>query len=195
MAFELPELPYGKNEFGAFISAEGFDYHHGKHHAAYVNNLNKAITGNAFETMSLEEVIKKSNKEANLPVFNNAAQHWNHSFFWKCMRPGGGGEPTGEIKKLIERDFGSYEAFKTEFSNAAATVFGSGWAFLTMDSGEKLKIVKYSNAGTPFIDDLKGLMTIDVWEHAYYIDHRNARPNFIDSFWKFVNWDFVNNNL
>ncbi len=195
MAFELPELPYGKNEFGAFISAEGFDYHHGKHHAAYINNLNKAIVGNSFETLSLEEIVKKSNKESNLPVFNNAAQHWNHSFFWKCMRPGGGGEPTGELKKLIERDFGTFDAFKTEFSTAATTVFGSGWAFLAMDGNEKLKIVKYSNAGTPLIDDLKGIMTIDVWEHAYYIDHRNARPNFIESFWKFVNWDFANNNL
>lgn len=195
MAFELPELPFEKKDFSSFISVEGFDYHHGKHHAAYVTKLNGAVKGTSYEGLSLEEAIRKSDTENNLAVFNNAAQHWNHSFFWNCFKPNGGGAPTGEMAKLINRDFGSFETFKTEFSNAAATLFGSGWAYLTLNKDEKLEIQKLSNAGTPVVSGDKALMTIDVWEHAYYIDHRNARPNFIDSFWKFVNWDFVNKQL
>lgn len=194
MEFKLPDLPYDKKALAPFISEETFDYHHGKHHAAYVNNLNAAVKDNAFADLSLEEAIKKSFKENNLAVFNNGAQHWNHSFFWKCMSPNGGGAPKGELADMINRDFGSFDAFKEQFSSSAAKLFGAGWAWLTLNNG-KLEIEQMSNAGTPVSFDKKALLTIDVWEHAYYIDYRNARPKFIEGFWDVVNWDHVTANL
>ncbi len=195
MTFKLPELPFEKKDFKGFISAEGFDYHHGKHHAAYVNNLNAAVKDNNYSGLSLEDAVKLAHKEGNMTVFNNGSQHFNHSFFWNCMKPNGGGEPDGEIAKLIERDFGSFENFKSEFSTAAAKLFGAGWAYLALNEQGKIEIMKFSNAGSPFLENKSALLTIDVWEHAYYIDHRNARPNFINLFWDYVNWNFVNKQL
>ncbi|MFN8255157.1 MAG: superoxide dismutase [Bacteroidales bacterium] len=195
MAHVLPELPYSKDAFGKFISAEGFEYHHGKHHAAYVNNLNKMIENNEFQNLNLEETILKSFKEKNTPVFNNSAQIWNHTFFWHCLTPSGGGKPTGKIGDLIDRDFESYDKFKETFSAKAATLFGSGWAWLVVGENGKLEILQMSNAGTPLTENKKALLTIDVWEHAYYIDHRNARPNFIAGFWDVVNWAEVNKRI
>ena len=193
MAFELPALPYAKDALAPHMSAETFDYHHGKHHQAYVNNLNKAVEGTDNEGKSLEDIIAAA--EINSGLFNNAAQHWNHSFFWKCMSPSGGGAATGAAADAIGSAFGSYEKFSEEFSNAAATQFGSGWAWLVTD-GSKLSIEKTANADLPLKHGSKALLTIDVWEHAYYIDHRNARPKFIETFLtNLVNWDFVNQNL
>jgi superoxide dismutase, Fe-Mn family len=195
MAHSLPDLPFAKNAFGTFISAEGFDYHHGKHHAAYVNNLNKLIEGTDFQQLNLEDTIKKSFNDKNVPVFNNSAQIWNHTFFWNCLNPSGGGKPSGKVADLIDRDFGSYDKFKEAFSNKAATLFGSGWAWLVVAENSKLEILQMSNAGTPLTEGKKALLTIDVWEHAYYIDHRNARPNFIAGFWDVVNWAEVNKRI
>jgi Fe-Mn family superoxide dismutase len=195
MSFVLPELPFEKKDFKGFISVEGFDYHHGKHHAAYVNNLNAAVENTDYKSMSLEKVVKKAAEEKNMAIFNNGSQHYNHTFFWNCMKPNGGGLPTGELAKLIERDFGSFENFKKQFSDAGAKLFGSGWAYLALNKEDKLEILQFSNAGSPFVQDKKAVLTIDVWEHAYYIDHRNARPNFINLFWDFVNWDFANKQL
>jgi len=192
MAHLLPDLPFAKDAFGKFISAEGFDYHHGKHHAAYVNNLNKLIEGTDFQQLNLEDTIKKSFIDKNLPVFNNSAQIWNHTFFWNSINPSGGGKPSGKVADLIDRDFESYDKFKEAFSNKAATLFGSGWAWLVVGENNKLEILQMSNAGTPITEGKKPLLTIDVWEHAYYIDHRNARPNFISGFWDVVNWTEVN---
>jgi Fe-Mn family superoxide dismutase len=185
MKFELPELPFAKDALKGIISEETFDYHHGKHHAAYVNNLNKLIEGTKFESMDLESIIKES--EAG--VFNNAAQTWNHTFFWHCLSPNGGGQPTGKVLDEINSAFGSFDAFKEKFSNAAATLFGSGWAWLAKGDDGKLEILQLSNAGTPLTMNKKPILTIDVWEHAYYIDYRNARPQFIEKFWDIVNWD------
>lgn len=195
MAHSLPELPFAKNAFGSFISAEGFEYHHGKHHAAYVNNLNKLIEGTDFQGLNLEDTVKKAFTDKNIGVFNNAAQHFNHSFFWNCLSPSGGGKPTGKLAEMIDRDFGSYDKFKETFSAKAATLFGSGWAWLVTDNSGKLDILQMSNAGTPITEGKKPLLTIDVWEHAYYIDHRNARPSFISGFWDVVNWNEVNNRF
>lgn len=190
MAFVLPELPFAKDAFKGFISEETFDYHHGKHHAAYVNNLNKLIAGTKFEDMKLEEIIR--NSEAG--VFNNSAQVWNHTFFWDSISPNGGGAPTGKVMELIQANFGSFEKFKEDFSNAAATQFGSGWAWLVKNAEGKLEIMQTANAGTPLTTDKKPLLTIDVWEHAYYIDHRNLRPKFIEMYWDFVNWNNIEKN-
>jgi len=193
MAFELPPLPFDKNALEPYMSAETLEFHHGKHHQAYVNNLNKAIAGTDDENKSLEEIIKGA--EINSGLFNNAAQHWNHSFFWNCLTPNGGGEASGEVADLIGSSFGSFEKFSEEFSNAAATQFGSGWAWLVTD-GSKLSVEKTANADLPLKHDHKALLTIDVWEHAYYIDYRNARPKFIETvLTNLVNWDFVNQNL
>ena len=191
MSFELPQLPYEKNALEPHMSAETFEYHYGKHHAAYVSKLNAAIEGTDNANKSLEDIIKS----AEGGLFNNAAQHFNHSFFWKCMKPGGGGEPSGALADAIKRDFGDFAKFKEAFANAAATQFGSGWAWLVVKGG-KLEIVKTPNAGCPITDGATPLLTIDVWEHAYYIDHRNARPAFIATFLdNLVNWDFVAENL
>ena len=191
MAFELPNLPYAKDALQPHMSAETLEYHHGKHHKAYVDNLNKLVAGKPEESKSLEEIIMSSEG----PLFNNSAQIWNHTFFWSCMKPNGGGQPTGDLKAAIDRDFGSFDKFKEEFSNAAATQFGSGWAWLVADGG-KLSVLKTANADLPMKHNKKALLTIDVWEHAYYIDHRNARPKFIETFLtSLANWDFATENL
>lgn len=197
MAFTQAPLPYEKDALESYgMKAETFDYHYGKHHAAYVTNLNNLTQGTEFETMSLEDVIRKSFGDASkVGIFNNAAQVWNHSFFWNCMKPGGGGAPTGELAAKIDSAFGSFDKFKEEFSNAAATQFGSGWAWLVEEAGT-LKITKTPNAENPLVHGQKPLLTLDVWEHAYYIDFRNARPAFIKNFLdNLVNWDFVAQNL
>jgi Fe-Mn family superoxide dismutase len=191
MTFTLPQLPYGLDALAPHISKETLEYHYGKHHNAYVTNLNKLIPGTEFEAMSLEDIIMK----AKGGIFNNAAQVWNHTFYWHSLSPNGGGEPTGKVAEAINKNFGSFAAFKEQFTQAAATTFGSGWAWLVQDSSGALKIISTSNAGTPMTEGLNALLTCDVWEHAYYIDYRNVRPDYISAFWSLVNWDFVASNL
>jgi Fe-Mn family superoxide dismutase len=192
MAFTLPALPYDKSALAPHISAETLDFHHGKHHQAYVTNLNKLTEGKPEANKSLEEVILSSDGG----VFNNAAQIWNHTFYWSSMKPNGGGQPTGDLADAIKRDFGSFEKFSEEFSNAAATQFGSGWAWLVLGADKKLAVTKTGNADLPMKHGQKALLTIDVWEHAYYIDFRNARPKYIETFLKsLANWDFALANL
>ncbi len=194
MAFQLPELPFAPASLQPFLSPETFEYHHGKHHAAYVKKLNDAIAGSDYESTDLEEIVVKSNQEFNKPVFNNAAQHYNHTFFWNCMSPDKP-EISDNLKKQIEQSFGSIEEFKDKFSTAAAGLFGSGWTWLEKTPDGKLQINTYNNADNPLINNNKPLLTIDVWEHAYYIDYRNARPDFIKEFWSVVNWSFVESQL
>ena len=197
MAFELPPLPYDKTALAPFISAQTLDFHHGKHHNAYVTNLNNLIKDTDLAAKSLDEIIMIAAKDlpAKQGIFNNAAQVWNHTFFWSCMKQDGGGSPTGPLLARIEADFGSYEKFAEEFKNAAVTQFGSGWAWLVEDDG-KLKITKTANADLPMAHGLKALLTVDVWEHAYYLDYQNRRPDFVQTFLdKLVNWDFVAQNL
>ncbi len=197
MAFTLPALPYAKDALAPHMSAETFEYHHGKHHNAYVTNLNGLVEKDAsLQGKSLEELILLSAKDdSKAGVFNNAAQVWNHTFFWSCMKPQGGGTPTGALLAKIGADFGSFDAFKAAFTQAATTQFGSGWAWLVLDNGT-LKVTKTGNAGTPMTSGQVALLTIDVWEHAYYIDYRNVRPKFIETFLSsLVNWDFVAENL
>lgn len=191
MAFELPALPYEKNALEPYISAETLEYHYGKHHNAYVTNLNNLIKGTEFEGKSLEEIIKTS----SAGVFNNAAQVWNHTFYWHCLAPKAGGEPTGAVAQAINDSFGSFAEFKEQFSDAAVKNFGSGWTWLVKKADGKLAIVNTSNAATPLTTEDKPLLTVDVWEHAYYIDYRNARPKYLENFWALVNWDFVAKNL
>jgi Fe-Mn family superoxide dismutase len=191
MEHKLPDLPYSKNALEPHISAETLEFHHGKHHAAYVNNLNNLIGGTEFEERSLEDIILKSSGG----VFNNAAQIWNHSFYWNCLKPNGGGEPTGSLAEAIKSAFGSFEDFKKEFSQKAVTLFGSGWAWLVKDKDGAIAIEQTSNAGTPMPAGRKALLTCDVWEHAYYIDYRNARPKYVEAFWNLVNWDFAAKNF
>ncbi len=196
MAFTQPPLPFDSKALEPYgMKAETFEYHYGKHHAAYVTNLNKLTDGTELANKSLEEVIQISFKDSSKAgIFNNAAQVWNHTFFWNCLKPAGGGAPTGDLAAKINQDFGSFDKFKEEFSNAAATQFGSGWAWL-VDDGGTLKVMKTPNAENPLAHGKKALLTIDVWEHAYYIDHRNARPAFIKNFLEqLVNWDFVAEN-
>lgn len=188
---KLPELPYPKNALEPHISAETLEYHHDKHHAAYVNKLNSLIPSTEFETASLEEIIKK----ASGGIFNNGAQVWNHTFYWNCMSPEGGGEPEGALAKAIDEAFGSFTAFKERFSESAAGNFGSGWTWLVTNRDGELEVVNTSNADNPMTNGQRPLLTCDVWEHAYYIDYRNARPKYIDAFWNVVNWDFVARNL
>ncbi|CAB4628808.1 unannotated protein [freshwater metagenome] len=191
MAFELPPLPYAQDALAPHISAETLEYHYGKHHKTYVDNLNKAVAGTDNENASLESIIMS----AEGPLFNNAAQVWNHTFFWNCLTPNGGGQPTGAILDRINADFGSYDAFRAQLTEAGLTQFGSGWAWLVEDGG-KLAIMKTPNADLPMKHGVKALLTIDVWEHAYYIDYRNARAKFIDVVLdSLVNWDFVAENL
>ncbi len=190
MAFVLPDLPYGQDALQPHLSAETLEFHHGKHHNAYVTNLNNLIEGTDLATRSLEEIVL--NSEGG--VFNNAAQVWNHTFYWNSMKPGGGGEPTGPLAEAIARDFGSYEAFKTEVVQAGVTQFGSGWAWLVVENGE-LKIVKTGNADLPLKHGQVPLLTADVWEHAYYIDYRNLRPKYLEVFLASLgNWDFAEAN-
>jgi len=193
MAFELPPLPYAMDALAPLISAETLEYHYGKHHQTYVTNLNNLVDGTDHASASLEDVIMAADNPS--PLFNNAAQVWNHTFYWNSMAPGGGGEPTGEVGEAINSAFGSYDAFRTQFAEAATTQFGSGWAWL-VDDGSGLKVIKTANADLPMKHSAKALLTIDVWEHAYYIDFRNARPNYISTFLdSLVNWDFVAQNM
>jgi Fe-Mn family superoxide dismutase len=191
MSFELPALPYEKNALEPHISAETLEYHYGKHHNAYVVNLNNLLKGSKFEGLSLEEIVKASDGG----IFNNAAQVWNHTFYWHCLSPQGGGEPEGKLAEAINQAFGSFAAFKQQFSDAAVKNFGAGWTWLVKTPEGSLGIVNTSNAATPLTGDDKPLLTVDVWEHAYYIDYRNARPAYLENFWALVNWAFVEKNL
>jgi Fe-Mn family superoxide dismutase len=187
MAHELPALPYEVNALEPVISRETLEYHYGKHHRTYVTNLNNMIPGTDFEGMSLEDIIMK----ASGGVFNNAAQVWNHTFYWNCLGPNGGGEPGGALAEAIDRTFGSLGDFKEAFIKAAATNFGSGWTWLVKNDDGSIEIVSTSNADTPMTGGKTALLTVDVWEHAYYIDYRNARPKYLEEIWKLINWDFV----
>jgi len=187
MTFELPALPYAKNELVPHISEETIEYHYGKHHQTYVTNLNNLIPGTEFDGLTLEEIIVKSSG----PIFNNAAQVWNHTFYWNSLAPKGGGLPTGALANAINTTFGSYEKFKEEFTKCAVTTFGSGWAWLVKNTDGSLALVSTSNAGCPLTTGQIPLLTCDVWEHAYYIDYRNARPSYLEAFWALVNWDFA----
>ncbi len=196
MAVELPPLPYARDALVPHISPNTFDYHYAKHHQAYVTNFNKLASGTPYDELSLEDAIHKAWAEKNAGAFNNAAQVWNHTFYWNSMAPNGGGAPTGALAGHIDKDFGSYDAFKEAFANAGATQFGSGWAWLVL-AGDKLEVRKTPNAETPLTEDgVTPLLTMDVWEHAYYLDYQNARPAYITTFLdKLVNWDFANANL
>ncbi len=187
MAFSLPPLPYETGALAPHISQETLEYHHGKHHNTYVTNLNNLIPGTRFEQMSLEEIVLN----ATGGLFNNAAQVWNHTFYWHCLSPQGGGEPSGALAAAIHDTFGSFAQFKEKFTATAVTTFGSGWGWLVKNGDGSLALMSTSNAGTPAVDGKKPLLTCDVWEHAYYIDYRNARPAYVAAFWNLVNWDFV----
>ena len=187
MAFTLPKLPYEKDALEPFISERTIDFHYGKHHQKYVDNTNSLVEGTPFEDASLEEIIEK----ADGGIFNNGAQVWNHTFYFSQFNPEGSKEPAGKLKEAIDGAFGSFEKFKEQFSSAAATLFGSGWAWLVKDSSGKLEIVKTPNAGNPMRDGKTPLLTCDVWEHAYYLDKQNARPKYIEDFWKIVDWAIV----
>lgn len=191
MSFALPALPYEKNALEPYISAETLEYHYGKHHNTYVVNLNNLIKGTDFENKSLEEIIKTSNGG----IFNNAAQVWNHTFYWHCLAPKAGGEPKGDLAKAIDAKYGSFAKFKEQFTDSAVKNFGSGWTWLVMKENGELDIVNTSNAATPVAGKDKPLLTVDVWEHAYYIDYRNARPKYLENFWALVNWEFVAKNF
>ena len=191
MEHTLPPLPYAKNALEPTISAETLEYHYGKHHQAYVTNLNNLIKGTEFENSPLEEIIVKSSGG----IFNNAAQVWNHTFYWNCLTPNGSGAPSGELATAIDNTFGSFEEFKKQFSQKAVTTFGSGWAWLVKKQDGSISIESTSNADTPMTKGQKALLTCDVWEHAYYVDYRNARPKYVEEFWKLVNWDFVAANF
>ena len=191
MAIELPALPYDRTALEPHISGETIDFHYGKHHKAYVDNLNKLIYGTPFADKSLEEIVKTSDGG----VFNNAAQVWNHTFYWNCMTPNGGGEPTGKLADAINAAFGDFAKFKEQFTDTAVKTFGSGWAWLVQRKDGTVALVSTSNAATPLTGDDTPLMTCDVWEHAYYIDYRNLRPKYLEHFWNLVNWEFVAGNM
>lgn len=191
MSFELPVLPYEKNALEPYISIETIEYHYGKHHQTYITNLNNLIKGTSFEKKTLEEIIRSSDGG----IFNNAAQVWNHTFYWHCLSPNAGGEPTGKVAEAIVSSFGSFAEFKQQFTDAAIKNFGAGWTWLVKKADGKLAIVNTSNAATPLISLDTPLLTIDVWEHAYYIDYRNARAKYLDNFWELVNWKFVAENM
>lgn len=192
MEHTLPPLPYEKNALEPHISAETLDFHHGKHHNTYVVNLNNLIKDTEFANASLEEIIRKAPPGG---LFNNAAQVWNHTFYWNSLSPNGGGTPSGALAEAISKAFGSFDAFKEAFTKAAVTQFGSGWAWLVKNANGGLEIVQTGNAGNPMTDGKTPLLTCDVWEHAYYIDYRNARPKYVEAFWNLVNWDFAASNL
>ena len=192
MAFELPALPFAKDALLPHISPETLDYHHGKHHNAYVVKLNSLVEGTEFAGKSLEDIIRTSQG----PVFNNAAQIWNHTFYWNCLSPNGGGEPTGALAAAITAQWGSFAAFQTAFNDKAVNNFGSSWTWLVKKADGSLDIVNTSNAGTPLTDSsVTPLMTVDLWEHAYYIDFRNARPTYLNAFWALINWEFAEKNF
>ena len=191
MKHQLPDLPYAGDALEPHISAETLSFHHGKHHQTYVTKLNELIAGTEYEDLPLEEVIKR----ASGGIFNNAAQIWNHSFYWNCLSPSGGGAPTGKIAEAIDASWGSFDKFKDELSQSAATNFGSGWTWLVKNAQGGLEILNTSNAGNPLTEGKTPVLTIDVWEHAYYIDYRNDRPKYIEAYWQLVNWEFANKNL
>jgi Fe-Mn family superoxide dismutase len=192
MAFELPNLPYAMDALAPHISRETLEFHHGKHHATYVTNLNNLIKGTKFENSSLEEIIKNAGPGG---LFNNAAQHFNHSFYWTSMKPRGGGQPGGQLGDAIKKAFGDFEAFKKKFTDTAITHFGSGWAWLVKNSDGSIAVEATHDADTPIAHGKKPLLTCDVWEHAYYIDYRNARAKYVEAFWNIVNWEFAESNL
>jgi Fe-Mn family superoxide dismutase len=187
MAIELPALPYARDALAPHISAETIDYHYGKHHQTYVTNLNNLIKGTEFENLDLLAIIKKSQGG----MFNNAAQIWNHTFYWNSLSPKGGGEPSGKLADAIKKTFGSFTQFKDDFSKTAVGTFGSGWAWLVQRADGGLGLVSTSNAATPITGSDRPLLTCDVWEHAYYIDYRNARPKYVEAFWNLANWEFA----
>ena len=191
MEHQLPALPFAKDALAPHISAETLEFHYGKHHQAYVTNLNNMIAGTEFADMSLEDIIRKSQGG----MFNNAAQVWNHTFYWHCLSPNGGGEPTGKLAEAINAAFGSFEKFKEEFTKTAVGTFGSGWGWLVQRPDGALALASTPNAATPLTGEDTPLLTCDVWEHAYYIDYRNARPKYVEAFWNLVNWDFVAGNM
>ena len=191
MAFELPALPYADDALEPHISAETISFHYGKHHQTYVTNLNKLVPGTAFEDLSVEQIIMK----AEGGIFNNAAQIWNHTFYWNGLTPNGKDVASGTLASAITEKFGSFDEFKVKFSTSAATNFGAGWTWLVKNNDGSIEIVNTSNAGCPLTDGQTPLLTCDVWEHAYYIDYRNARPKYVETFWKLVNWDFVEANF
>jgi Fe-Mn family superoxide dismutase len=188
---QLPPLPFAKDALSPHISAETLEYHYGKHHQAYVNNLNQLIPGTKYENLPLEDIVRSSEGK----IFNNAAQVWNHTFYWNCLSPSAAGKPAGALLQRIEQHFGSFEKFQKQFTEAAVGLFGSGWAWLVETPGGTLELRATSNAGTPLTTQDKPLLTCDVWEHAYYIDWRNARPKYVEAFWKLANWDFVAKNM
>ena len=191
MAHTLPELPYAMDALEPHLSRETLEYHYGKHHNTYVVNLNGMVEGTEFADSSLQDIVRRSSG----PMFNNAAQIWNHSFYWNCLGPNGGGAPAGELATAIDAAFGSFESFKSDFSDKAVKLFGSGWAWLVRRPDGSLAISQTGNAETPLTGDDVPLLTCDVWEHAYYIDYRNARPKYVEAFWNLVNWDFVAANF
>ena len=191
MTHSLPALPYAMDALAPTLSQETLEYHYGKHHQTYVTNLNNLIPDTEFEALSLEDIIMKSSGG----VFNNAAQVWNHTFYWNCLSPNGGGAPTGALAAAIDAKFGSFEEFKKQFNQSGATNFGSGWTWLVKNADGSLEIFNTSNAGTPMTSGKQALLTLDVWEHAYYIDYRNARPKYLETIWHIVNWDFVAANF
>jgi superoxide dismutase, Fe-Mn family len=191
MEHKLPELPYSKDALVPYISAETLEYHYGKHHKAYVDNLNKLVAGSEYEKMTLEEIVRR----ASGPLNNNAAQNWNHTFYWNCLAPKAGGEPSGALMDAINKNFTSFAQFQEKFTAAATSLFGSGWVWLVKNNDGSLAIESTSNAGNPVRDGRTPLLTCDVWEHAYYIDYRNARAKYVEAFWKLVNWKFAAQNL
>ena len=191
MSYELPPLPYEMDALAPHISKETLEYHYGKHHKTYVTNLNKLTEGSDLANKSLEELITTSNGG----IFNNAAQIWNHTFYWHCLSPNGGGEPSGDLAQAINQQFGSFAEFQEKFNQTAATTFGSGWAWLIKKSDGSIAITSTSNAGNPLTTGDTPLMTCDVWEHAYYIDYRNSRPEYLKAFWQLVNWEFIKSNF
>jgi len=198
MAHKLMDLPFPKDKLSPFLSSETLDYHYGKHHQAYVNNLNTLLTGTGMEDMPLPELIvtgvERIPADKRTAVFNNGAQAYNHNFYWQCLTPGGSKTPNGKLAKAIDETFGSFDRFKEIFTRTAVNTFGSGWAWLVKNGKGGLEVVSTSNAGNPLVEKKTPLLTCDVWEHAYYIDYRNARPKYVEAFWNFVNWDFVSKN-
>jgi Fe-Mn family superoxide dismutase len=196
MSFELPSLPYANDALAPYMSAETLDFHHGKHHQTYVTNLNNLLKDNELQGASLEDIVVKSSKDTSMAgIFNNAGQHWNHILFWQCMKPNGGGSIPSELEARLNSDFGSVDQFKEAFVQAGTTQFGSGWAWLAIDNG-KLVVTKSANASNPLVDGMKPILGCDVWEHSYYIDYRNKRPDYLKAFLdSLVNWEFVASQL